>query len=160
MTRYANHVNARETPQKTQARPDQVQNNAGGFVFAVDKWTRLDRFLILGAEGGTYNVSEQKLTVDNARALAECLAEDGLRTVARIVEISDAGRAPKNDPAIFALAMAAGAKDGSTRKAALAALPKVCRIGTHLFHFRERREELPRVGSVVAEGGCCLVHGA
>lgn len=135
MTRYAAHVNTRETVQKTQARSDQVQNNAGGYVFAVDKWKRLDRFLILGAEGGTYYVSEQKLTVDNAKVVAECLGEDGLRTVARIVEISDAGRAPKNDPAIFALAMAAGAKDESTRKAALAAIPKVCRIGTHLFHF-------------------------
>lgn len=145
MTRYANHVNTRETAQNVQARPDQIQNNAGGYVFAVDKWKRLDRFLILGAEGGTFYVSEQKLTRDNAKALSECLAEDGLRTVARIVEISDAGRAPKNDPAIFALAMAAGYNggggfsrpedDAATRKAALAALPKVCRIGTHLFHF-------------------------
>ena len=33
---------------------DQVQNSAGGCVFAVDKWDRLRRFLILGSEGGTY----------------------------------------------------------------------------------------------------------
>lgn len=145
MTRYAAHVNARQTAQDIQARPDQVQNSAGGYVFAVDKWKRLDRFLVLGAEGGTYYVSERKLTQDNAKVVAECLAEDGLRTVARIVEISDAGRAPKNDAAIFALAMAAGYNGGggfsrpgddeATRKAALAAIPKVCRIGTHLFHF-------------------------
>jgi len=80
-------------------------------------------------------VSEKKLTVDNAGCVKACLAEDGARTVRRIVEISDAGRAPKNDPAIFALAMAAGDKNPLTRTAALAALPKVCRIGTHLFHF-------------------------
>ena len=135
-------MNARSTAQDTQARADQVENNAGGYVFAVDKWKRLDRFLILGAEGGTYYASEQALTVENAKAVSECLAEDGLRTVARIVEVSDAGRAPKNDPAIFALAMAAGfgfphSPDGAmqTRKAALDAIPKVCRIGTHLFHF-------------------------
>ena len=44
------------------------------------------------------------------------------------------GRAPKNDPAVFALAIAAGT--GHTA-AALEALPKVCRIGTHLFQFAE-----------------------
>lgn len=53
------------------------------------------------------------------------------------MEISDSGRAPKNDPALFALALAAGFGDDATRHAALAALPKVARIGTHLFHFAE-----------------------
>ena len=37
-------------------RTDSVKNNAGGFGFAVDKWQRLRRFLILGSEGGTYYV--------------------------------------------------------------------------------------------------------
>ncbi|MDE3076605.1 MAG: TROVE domain-containing protein, partial [Chloroflexota bacterium] len=41
----------------------------------------------------------------------------------------------KNDPALFALAMAAGLGDVETRRAALAALPRVARIGTHLLHF-------------------------
>jgi 60 kDa SS-A/Ro ribonucleoprotein len=135
MTSYAQHVNDRRTPQGEAARADQVKNNAEGFVFAIDKWARLDRFLVLGAEGGTYYVSEHKLVVENAQALRDCLAEDGERVVRRIVEISDEGRAPKNDPAIFALAMAAGDKNPKTRAAALQALPKVCRIGTHLFHF-------------------------
>jgi 60 kDa SS-A/Ro ribonucleoprotein len=135
MTRYAEHVNDRATSQGQPARSDQRQNSAGGFVFIVDKWTRLDRFLVLGAEGGTYYVDEKKLTVDSAGCVKECLAEDGIRTINRIVEVSDAGRAPKNDPAIFALAMAAGDKNPKTRAAALMALPKVCRIGTHLFHF-------------------------
>ena len=31
----------------------QVPNSAGGFAWAVDDWTRLRRFLILGSEGGT-----------------------------------------------------------------------------------------------------------
>ncbi len=135
MTLYGQHVHDRVTPQHAQARADQVANAAGGYVFAVDKWTRLDRFLTLGSEGGTYYTEERKLTVENAISLRECLAEDGLRTVRRIVAVSDAGRAPKNDPAIFALAMAAGDKNPATRAAALTALPKVCRIGTHLFHF-------------------------
>ena len=45
------------------------------------------------------------------------------------------GRAPKNDPALYALALAAGADDEATRKAALAALQQVARTGTHLFRF-------------------------
>src|ERR1700679_1297185 len=103
MTRYAEHVNDRVTSQRQSARRDQVQNSAGGFVFAVSKWTRLDRFLVLGAEGGTFYAGEHKLVLENVTCVRECLAEDGARTVARIVEISDSGRAPKNDPAIFAL---------------------------------------------------------
>lgn len=146
MTRYSEHVHDLRTSQDEQARPDQALNNAGGYTFTVSKWTRLDRFLILGSEGGTYYVGEKKLTQDNARCVRECLTEDGPKTVARIVEISDQGRAPKNDPAIFALAMACGAKDQATRQAALNALPKVCRIGTHLFHFAKDVEGFRRWG--------------
>jgi 60 kDa SS-A/Ro ribonucleoprotein len=135
MSRYAEHVNPSRPAQNQPARADQVKNNAGGFVFAVSNWTRLDRFLVLGADGPTYYVSERQLVRENAKAVEACIAEDGLRTVARIVEVSDAGRAPKNDPAIFALALAASAKEPATRAAALAALPKVCRIGTHILHF-------------------------
>lgn len=130
------HFSTRQTAQM-QPIPGsgQVQNNAGGYAWAVDNWTRLDRFLILGTDGGTFYVGERKLTIDNAQAVLDCLAEDGLKTVNRIVEISESGRAAKNDPALFALAMAAADGTGATRKAALAALPKVARIGTHLFHF-------------------------
>lgn len=135
MTSYLKHFTALFTPQKEKARVDQVVNSAGGFVFELDRWARLDRWLVLGVEGATYYASEQKLTRENALSLLECLSADGPRTVARIVEISVAGRAPKNDPAIFALAIAAGHEDPATRKAALDALPKVCRFGTDLFHF-------------------------
>ena len=121
------------------ALPDstQVPNSAGGFAWAVDDWTRLGRFLVLGSEGGSYYANEWKLTRENAQAVERCLAEDGERTVAEIVRISEAGRAPKNDPALFALAMAAGADDERTRKAALEALPQVARTGTHLFRFAQ-----------------------
>jgi 60 kDa SS-A/Ro ribonucleoprotein len=134
-TPYAGHLST-PTPQ-TEPLPGQVANSAGGFTFAVDDWSRLDRFLILGAEGGSYYVSERKLTLDNAKCVERCVSANGPRTVARIVEISDAGRAPKNDPALLALAIAAKKGNAPTRAAALSALPKVARIGTHLFHFAE-----------------------
>jgi 60 kDa SS-A/Ro ribonucleoprotein len=137
MVDYAQHVSARITPQD-QPIPGstQVPNSAGGYAWAVvDDWTRLDRFLLLGTEGGSYYAGERELTVASAEATRRCLAADGPRVVRRIVDISTAGRAPKNDPAILALALAAAAPDPATRDAALATLPAVCRIGTHLFHF-------------------------
>ena len=115
----------------------QVANSAGGFAWAVDDWTRLDRFLVLGTEGGSYYIGQPKLTIDNAEAVWRCIEVDGERVVRRTVAISEAGRAPKNDPALFALAMCAGLGDEATRRAALEALPQVARIGTHLFHFLE-----------------------
>ncbi|MFT3767378.1 MAG: TROVE domain-containing protein [Minicystis sp.] len=146
MANYARHVSALATPQSVPARADQVMNNAGGFAFVLDLWARLDRWLILGCEGGSYYATERKMTRDSARTIDECLAADGPRTVARIVEISSAGRAPKNAPAIFALAVAAGHPDLATRRAALAAIPKVCRTGTDLFHFARDVEGFRRWG--------------
>lgn len=113
----------------------QVPNSAGGYAFAADEWTRLQRFLILGSEGGSYYASERTLTAENANAVFRCLDLDGARAVAQIVAVSVAGRAPKNDPALFALAIAASCDQDETRRLALAALPKVARTGTHLFHF-------------------------
>jgi 60 kDa SS-A/Ro ribonucleoprotein len=117
--------------------PGQLANHAGGHAWPVDDWARLDRFLILGSEGGTFYVGERALTADNAAAVRRCLAADGARVVQRLIEVSEAGRAPKQDPAIFALAMAAKLGDDAARKAAYAALPRVCRTGTHLMHFAE-----------------------
>ena len=68
----------------------QVPNSAGGYAWAVDGWTRLRRFLILGSEGGSYYASEATLTRESARAVQECLGRDGPRTVAEIVAVSPA----------------------------------------------------------------------
>jgi 60 kDa SS-A/Ro ribonucleoprotein len=113
----------------------QVPNSAGGHAWAVDDWTRLGRFLVLGSEGGSFYIGEWKMTRENAQAVENCLRLDGERTVREIVAVSREGRAPKNDPALFALAMCAGLGDEATRRAALEALPEVARTGTHLFQF-------------------------
>lgn len=122
-------------PQSAPLDKRQVPNSAGGYAYPVDNWVKLDRFLILGTEGGSYYATEQKLTKQNLDAVAQCVKEDGIRAVNRIVEISDAGRALKNDPALLALAYAASEGNADTRTLALASLSKVARIGTHLFHF-------------------------
>ena len=71
------------------------RTSAGGFAWTVDDWSRLRRFLILGSEGGSYYAAEKNLTRENAKAVARCVAADGLRTVAEIVAVSTDGRAPK-----------------------------------------------------------------
>ncbi|MCY4506766.1 MAG: TROVE domain-containing protein, partial [Acidobacteria bacterium] len=114
---------------------EMVRNAAGGYVFPVTDWTRLERFLILGSDAGTYYAGARALTLDNAGAVRRCLAADGPRTVRTLVDVSTHGRAPRNDPALFALAMAASFGDEDTRRAAAAALPRVARTGTHLLHF-------------------------
>ena len=122
------------TPQSEPIRGT-APNSAGGFSFPVDNWTRFRRFLILGSEGGSYYASQRALTTQNLTAIFACLDENGARVVREIVEISVAGRAPKNDAALFALAIAASCDNDATRKLALDALPQVARTGTHLFHF-------------------------
>jgi 60 kDa SS-A/Ro ribonucleoprotein len=114
---------------------DMVENNAGGFVFKLDEWKQLERFLILGSEGGTYYVSEKKLTADNANKVLLLLKKDGVKVVEKTVEIMKSGRAPKPDVAIFVLALAASKGDDATRKAALAAVPSALKTGTHLLKF-------------------------
>jgi 60 kDa SS-A/Ro ribonucleoprotein len=121
---------------------EMTPNLAGGVGFKTDIWTALHRFLILGTEGGTYYAGAKDHTTQAVGTVAACIKEDGLRTVRIVTEVSQAGRAPKNDPAILALAMCSIQGDDLTRRAALDSLPLVCRTGTHLFTFAELREAL------------------
>lgn len=127
--------NLRATPQTEKARPDQVMNAAGGAVFAVTPLIRLRRFLTLGTSGGSYYVGEHDLTRDTAQVVVNYAETDPEALVQEIVAVSQAGRAPKNDQALFALAIAASLADDDGKKMALAALPLVARTGTHLFQF-------------------------
>lgn len=134
--KYAGHVNPKNTPQSQPLMGEnQIKNNAGGYVYAADDWTKLDRFLILGTEKGTYYADERKLTVQSAQSIVDLIRKDGSKVVARIVQVSDEGLATKNAPAIFALALAAKHGDTDTKKAAMSALVKVARTSTDLFSF-------------------------
>src|SRR4051812_653674 len=149
---YTKHFNTKKTPQSEPIPGTaQVQNSAGGFSFEVSDWAKFDRFLILGTEGGSYYADERKLTKSNAEAVLRCIKADGLKAVARIVEVSDQGLAPKNDQAIFALAMALKLGDLPTKRAAAEAVPKVCRIGTHIFQFSEALQAFGGWGRATAK---------
>ncbi|CAJ0941591.1 unnamed protein product, partial [Mesorhabditis belari] len=149
--------------QMTKNRDDQVMNTAGGYVFAVSDETRVRRFLILGTSGGTFYASEKELTMDNLAALI-AIIEKGSATMIlhELREISLAGRNPKQDPLMFALALCARyrvcdvnkthadlsnlytAYLKAMHKAALSLVNEVCRIPTHLFAFVEYCELISR----------------
>ncbi|TKR87750.1 hypothetical protein L596_012102 [Steinernema carpocapsae] len=149
--------------QMVQIRADQVQNNAGGFVFQVSDETRVRRFLILGTSGGTYYQSEKELTLENIEALKTIIQNGkGGMLISEIVKISVGGRAPRQDPALFALALCAQfniKREGewneqerddykkyveALRTNALHVMPRVCRIPTHLFKFVSYSEMIAR----------------
>ena len=111
------------------------RNSAGGYTFALDDFGRLERFLILGSEGGTFYVSQATFTVENAAAVERALASDPDRALAVIEDIGTGRRAAKHQPTLLALALAASAEDAETRRRAFALVPRICRTGTHLFQF-------------------------
>ena len=135
------------TSEVPQSKPlaGQVPNSAGGFTWEVDDMKRLHRFLCLGSEGGTYYIGEKELGRENAMAIIRLIQSGrGTEVVKEIVEFSVGGRAAKQNPIIFALALCAREENEDTKKAAYDALVKVCRIPTHLFAFVEFCEGLSK----------------
>ena len=159
---YTDQANAESTKVKVSTmtpqsqpipgRTDMVKNNAGGFVFSLDHFGVLDRFLMIGSESAGYYVGAKETTKQSFEVVKRCVAEDGIRVVNRIVEYSLAGRAPKNDPAVVALAIAAINGNAETVAAAYEALPKVARTGTHLFLFVSMLDALGKWNAAAKRG--------
>ena len=145
-------VDKRHTAQRDQADPRQVKNAAGGYTFAVDDWARVHRFLTLGTDGGTYYTSAADLTKDAAKVVLRAAATDPRELVRRIVDVSVNGRAPRQNPALFALAIAAAADDVEGRRLALSVLPQVARTGSHLFTFAKYVEQFRGWGPALKRG--------
>lgn len=134
-------ISTRRTPQSERADPRQSPNHAGGYTFQVGDEARIHRFLTLGTTGGTYYQHEHELTQDNADVVLRVARSRGTWLVERAVEVSTAGRAPKQDQAIFALAVVSALGDDAARKAAFAAMPAVCRTASTLFTFAQYRQQ-------------------
>ncbi|GAA1583555.1 hypothetical protein GCM10009804_45020 [Kribbella hippodromi] len=128
-------LSTRRTPQDRPAEPRQRINSAGGYTFVQDDLARLHRFLTIGTTGGTAYASEHALTQENAGLIVGLARKRTTEVVTAVLDISLSGRAPKQRPALFALAAAAKLGDDDGRRAALAAVPLVARTGTHLFQF-------------------------
>jgi 60 kDa SS-A/Ro ribonucleoprotein len=102
----------------------------------LDDRARLERFLRLGC-GTTYRAGELELGSEHADLVTRCLAADAPDTLGRIVAASTTGRVPKNDPALFSLAIAARRGDDVTRRAAYRLVPQLCTSGERLMRFVE-----------------------
>lgn len=133
------NINHRATPQSRQADPRQARNNAGGHVFTITPEQRVRRFLTLGTDSGTYYASARDLTADNAQTVIDMARNDPRLLVDTIVDVSTRGAAPRQNPALFALAAAASV--GDDRAYALDQLHLVARTGTHLFLFARYVEQ-------------------
>lgn len=128
-------INSRRTSQSQPADSRQVANNAGGFTFTVNELEQAKRFLILGSSSGSYYQTPLQLTRESAAVIVGLAESDGVALVDLIVDVSRGGKAPKANPALFALAIAASIGTDESKAYALSRLPEVARTGTHLFLF-------------------------
>jgi 60 kDa SS-A/Ro ribonucleoprotein len=133
MTNVYSKTLGKPVPQSEPADPRQEKNSAGGFTFVVNDRVRLERFLILGTEGGTYYTDEQKLTKENFAFLREIIERDEQLVIDTVREVSVSGRALRNTQAV--LTVAALFTYGKIKPREL--MRDVCRTGTHLFQFAE-----------------------
>ena len=135
------HINP-NIPQNEPLDERQVENKAGGYAYPVDPFRMLERFLVIGTEGGTYYASERDITKENIDNLKYCIGEDGVRVVNTIKDISYSGRAPKQDPAIFALAYCFAFGDDDTKKAVEENYKQIARTGTTHLMFVSFSDQL------------------
>lgn len=132
-------------PQTQKATKGQKKNAAGGFTFVVSDKSRLERFLILGTDGGTYYVNEQKLTDKNVDWIVKMIqsSDDGGKWILdTVVEVSEAGRAYRNSYAIFVMALLFKHAPLKSKSGLVTSLPQVARTSTHLFEFASYIEGL------------------
>jgi len=135
---YAKHVQAKKTAQRAPIpgrEREMEQMASGGYAFSMDPFAQLKRFLILGSEGGSFYVSEQKLTADNAKCVVAAMALDMNRAVDTIIDVSKRGLAPKNKPALFALALAFAHANVDQRPIARRGLYAVARTASDFQFF-------------------------
>ena len=122
-------------PQSEPLDDTQVKNKAGGYVYEISQMDRVRRFLMMGSEGGTYYENERDLTKANVDNTIQAIKSDGVAVVQMAADISQGGKAAKNDMAIFVLALAATHGDVKTKCAIELAFNQVVRIGTHILMF-------------------------
>lgn len=135
MSNALKKINNHVTAQTEQALPNQVENNAGGFVFSVSDKSRLERFLIIGTDGGTYYVGEKKITDENVAFLKDLIAKDETLVRETMLSVADENRSVRVSQTIFTAAMLH--TYGADKAALRAVLPNILRTSTHLFEYSE-----------------------
>jgi len=121
--------------ERTPGDKNEVPNSAGGFVYSINPWQRLERFLILGSNSPTYYADARALTLDNLDCVLDRIEENGNEVINLVLSVSESARAHKNDAALLVLAAAAKRGDVTTRRHAFQCMKKVVRTGAHLLQF-------------------------
>lgn len=120
----------------------QVKNNTGGYVYQVSDKSRLERFLILGVDGGTYYVSEKDITQQNVEWLKGLISHDSKLVLDTVLDVSTNGRAYRNSAAIFVLAMLLNYANPNVKTLAADLAPQIARTGTMVFELAQYIENL------------------
>lgn len=132
---YASSV--KNPPVTTRISERQVVNNTGGFVYQVDDKQRLERFLILGVDRGTYYVSEKDLAKENVSWLEGLISRSPKLVLDVVSDVSTSGRAFRNGPAIFVLALLLNKAPADFKSEVVSAVPKIARTATMIYELAD-----------------------
>lgn len=122
--------------QRERLSADQVENNAGGFVYEISNIDRLRRFLILGTEGGTYYANQGDHTRQALTFLTEMASKDPLGYWNTLLDVASNNLAARHSPTLYALAvLRRGTKDPTVQTHIRESFTAIVRTGTHLFEY-------------------------
>lgn len=124
-----------KVPQSKPVSKDQKPNNAGGYTFTVSGMARLNRFLMLGTQGGTYYQREQDITKQNIDNIVKLIGSNGLDVAKRVHQVSTEKLALKQDPTLFVWALLMRHGDDATRSWVYSHTSDVARTGTHVLRL-------------------------
>jgi 60 kDa SS-A/Ro ribonucleoprotein len=123
-------------PQWFRLDPDQVQGNAGGFVWQISDQEQVLRYLIIGSEGGNYYQTPQQVSSQCASCVLRMTRTPAnfKWLVDTIRQVSIEGRAAKQESTLLALATAiVFAPTPEAKTEALDAVKDCVRILTHMY---------------------------
>jgi 60 kDa SS-A/Ro ribonucleoprotein len=136
---FGNTSNYRVTEK---ASDNQVVNNTGGFVFEVSDKSRLERFLILGVDGGTYYVTENDLTKQNVNWLISLIKSDPVLVLNTTLDVSKSGRSYRNSAAIFVFALMLNYAPNDVKSMVASSAHEVARTATMVYELAQYIENL------------------
>ncbi len=136
MSKALRNYGQNRTDVHNQMSSNQIVNNTGGYVFQVSDETRLERFLILGTDGGTYYVTERDLTQQNVDWLIDLIKNNPSLVIETVHNVSVSGRAYRNSAAIFTIALGLNHAVEMKNDFVLLA-PQIARTATMVFELAE-----------------------
>ena len=123
-------------PQWFRLDPDQIPNNAGGFVWQITDKEQVIRYLIIGSEGGNFYQTPQQVSSQCASCVLRMTrTPDNFKwLIETIRQVSTEGRAAKQESTLLALATAiVFARTPADKTEALNAVKDCVRILTHMY---------------------------